>query len=122
MPNRIVVTCKVSGYTNTHSGYCSGNECEFDNEDKIIKFNILVDSDTVAEITKKCRKTFPLIEDGLANKLFQKQIDNYCERYEDEPWQSMYCDNSSEGRTFGIVVHDMVLRFSNFKIEAILRD
>jgi hypothetical protein len=104
----VEIQLKLSGYSNDHDGYCSGNECvyqEFNNdpESKLYEF---VPQD-FREFIDDC-EDFPCVNDDTARKWFSDWLDELT--HENYRPGSVYCENSStsfEKHTCDIQVHDI---------------
>jgi hypothetical protein len=102
----IVLSFHISGYTNTHDGYCSDNECE------LVEYNNTPKSLAVLvspEIHKRlgCRRGIP---DDVAWFLFGKELSQLETELSGNQNGSYYCRNSSTTKG----THDIDLTFHTF--------
>lgn len=102
----IVLSFSISGYTNTHDGYCSGGECElveYNNTPKSLA--VLVSPEIHKRLGRRSR-----IPDDVAWFIFRKELSQLETELSGNQNGSYYCRNSSTTKG----VHDIELTFHAF--------
>lgn len=113
----LTLRCQVTGYTNTHDGYCSGNECSLEDVNEERHFTTQVSIPEFKRLVGASNGRL-IVATQTCNDIFRKDLRALQKSYEGYEG-SFYCENSSEAVEKGAEQHNVDLYFSNFRIISI---
>ena len=123
-----IVKCRVHGTTNTHSGYCTDNECNLEQIDEDQEFSVTFTPENYEEFTREVllsiRAKTPIstlepfteigIDEDLAWTYFYLNLARLERLYAHEG--SGYCRNSEHSEKQRVDKHEVVLEFTEFQV------
>ena len=106
---KVQLQVHVKGYTNVHDGYCSDNECSYEEIDEYRHF--------IADID-------PEVVPVLNNNMFRKELEEIVDSY--TPYKcrngSGFCINDSRADKLGVEQHDIEIELSDVEIDLCLSE